>query len=417
MSRPGVDPGTPSPRPELRPVHGGQPEQQFDRRPGLYVHVPFCSAICPYCDFAVVRASHQTRSSYVPTLLAEARHIVEHEDSGAQWEPFGTVYLGGGTPSALDDDELASLCQGLAQVLPVANNAHWSLEINPEDVTEGRVRAWCDLGFSYFSLGVQALDDPSLEFLGRRHSATQALEACRQVVEGVASSRSCGVVSVDLIYGFEGLTVDQWRSSLHTAAGLGVGHMSCYELTIHEGTPFHRWQLSGRLVLPRDEVREELFRATVEGLAQEGFSLYEVSNFSRSESEQSPHNRKYWDSIPYLGLGPSAHSFDGSSRWWNQRDPGAWSRSLANGESVVAERELLSPEQLRLEWLMTRMRTALGGDLLQFRERFGVDLMERRGQAVSGLIARGLVKLHESRLHPTITGLALADSVVLELAF
>jgi putative oxygen-independent coproporphyrinogen III oxidase len=379
---------------------------------GLYLHVPFCSRVCPYCDFAVTTGGPARRRAFVDHLLAEV-DLWAGEAEG--FGPFDTVYLGGGTPSALAIEDLARLLAALRERLAVTPDARLFFEANPEDVTPASLQAWRGLGFATLSLGVQSLDAAELAFLGRRHGP----EAARQSVR-LAREAGFGTVSLDLIFGLPGQTPETWRRTLEAAVELAPDHISCYQLTFHEGTPFGRDLERGRLAEMPEPAQAEIFALTHALLADAGYPAYEVSNFARAPEHRSRHNRKYWDHTPYLGLGPSAHSFDGRERWWNERRLGDWSARLAQGERPIAGREQLTPEQRALEALMLGLRTADGLDLGRLRQRYGVDLLggERTGADnrafAAQLAAERLLELvggEEGTLRPTRAGLAVADAL------
>jgi oxygen-independent coproporphyrinogen-3 oxidase len=374
--------------------------------PGLYLHVPFCSAICPYCDFAVLTGGPERRARFVEHLIAE---IGLWSADPAELEPFrgmDTVYFGGGTPSALNPEQLGRIVDAARGSLPVREDAWIFLEANPEDVTPESVHAWRDLGVRTLSLGIQAFDAEALVFLGRRHSPEQA----RRSVE-LAREAGFHTVSIDLIYGLPGQTVEAWQRTLQEAVSLQSDHLSCYQLTIHEGTPFgFRLQRGKMTELPEDS-QAELFLLTHAFLRDAGFPGYEVSNFSRSPEHLSRHNRKYWNHTPYLGLGPSAHSFSGRRRWWNERKIKPYETRIGAGERPVAGSEELSVGDLALEAVMLEMRTVEGIDLERFRERYGVDLLERNAALVERLSRDSLLRVKQGRLVPTLEGLAIADSL------
>jgi len=368
---------------------------------GLYLHIPFCSAICPYCDFAVQIARPEARAAFVTELVSEA----------ALWrdwsEPFDTVYLGGGTPSILPPESLGQILSAVRSNLPVLDDARIFLEVNPEDVDGARANDWAHLGVATVSLGVQSFDDAELRWLGRRHDAKQAMGAVRTCIEAGFST-----VSVDLIFGLPGQTAPGWDHSLATAAGLEVDHVSCYQLTIHAGTAFGRRRDRGRLTELPENDQAGFFELTHERLARSGYAAYEVSNFAAAAVHRSRHNRKYWRHTPYLGLGPSAHSFDGQYRWWNVRGPHAYRDRVANGQRPIEGSEKLSNRDLALETLMLSLRTTEGIDLDAFRRRFGHDLAAVNLPLIAELETGGYLQPRTGRhLAPTIAGLAIADGL------
>jgi oxygen-independent coproporphyrinogen III oxidase len=386
--------------------------------PGLYLHVPFCSAICPYCDFAVLTGGPRRRAEFVDSLEAE---IAVWRPAAERWRTIDTVYFGGGTPSALEPAQLVRILAAARAALPVAEDAWIALEANPEDVTAESVGRWQGLGIAMLSLGIQSFDAGTLRFLGRRHTPAQA----RHSVE-LALGAGFPIVSIDLIYGAAGPGATgesrppqpdreaeqaRWRRDLEQAAALGPQHLSCYQLTIHEGTPFGFRAARGELSELPEADQADAFRFTHTFLAGQGYAAYEVSNFARAPEHQSRHNRKYWDHTPYLGLGPSAHSFDGRRRWWNERKLRPWQAKLAAGEPPIAGSEDLGRRALALEELMLSLRTAAGLDLEAFRRRHACDLAARNGKLIEDLAARGLLVETAGRLVPTLEGLAVADAL------
>ncbi|HEY0783183.1 MAG TPA: radical SAM family heme chaperone HemW [Thermoanaerobaculia bacterium] len=371
-----------------------------DRHAGLYLHIPFCSAICPYCDFAVTLGGAERRARFVSHLVTEVE----------MWRgvplAFDTVYFGGGTPSALAPREIETILDAVRGSLDVAADAWLFLEANPEDVTVESVAAWRGLGVRTLSLGVQSFDARALQFLGRRHSAETARRS-------VLLAREAGfhTVSLDLIYGLLGETPEAFRRSLDAAISLAPDHLSCYQLTIHDGTLFGVRAARGELAeLPEPE-QADLFAFTHAYLADHGYPAYEISNFARGADHRSRHNRKYWDHTPYLGLGPSAHSLIAARRFWNERRLAAYEKRVAGGEKPIADGEDLSRVQLALEALMLGLRTTDGVDLGRFRERYGVDLLAGNGSLVERLVREGFVALSGSALAPTRRGLAVADAL------
>ena len=402
--------------------------------PGLYLHIPFCSAICPYCDFSVLKAGVAARQRFVEHLLAELP-LAARAWSDAR--PFDTVYFGGGTPSQLPPEDLGRVLDSCRAQLALAPAPWTFLEVNPEDVSAGSCVAWRRLGVRTLSLGVQSFSDGALRFLGRRHDARQAWTAVE-----TAQAAGFDTVSVDLIFGLPGQTPLAWRRELDAAVSLGPGHLSCYQLTIHPRTRFGVSAKRGELSEMPEEQQAVLFELTHRFLADAGYSAYEVSNFARGRDQESRHNRKYWDHTPYLGLGPSAHSFaivaptapvvtvlDRDSgtvaaasagprarRWWNELRTPRWEGRIAAAERPVAAEESLGPQELATEALLLGLRTAAGIDLDRFRARYGIDLLAANAALVERLVAEGHLVLRGGPeggrwLVPTLSGLAVADGL------
>lgn len=368
--------------------------------PGLYLHVPFCSALCPYCDFAVNVGSEKRRGRFADLLLREL-DLVEPPEGR-----FDTVYFGGGTPSLLEPAAIARIVEALRSRDLTAPDCRVALEANPEDATESKLEGFRNAGVSTLSLGVQSLDAEALRFLGRRHSP----EGARRAV-GLARDAGFSTLSLDLIYGLPGQTSGTWREDLERALALSPDHLSCYQLTIHEKTVFGKRVARGRFTPTPTDVEAELFRLTHRVCESFGYEGYEVSNFARSKEHRSRHNEKYWSHVPYLGLGPSAHSFDGRERSWNERSYFDWARAVSKGTVPIADRETLDDEALLLETLMLRLRTRDGLDLRFVNERFGVDLLALNPSFVESTLADALFVLDGGMLRPTLDGLALADGL------
>ncbi len=316
---------------------------------------------------------------------------------------FDTIYFGGGTPSMLTAEQLERVVGALRRNLDVAPDARIFFEANPEDVTRENLGAWRDLGVSALSLGVQSFDDDALGFLGRLHDARQARVATEQ-----ALGAGFDTVSVDLIYGLPDQTKASWREQLAMAIDLAPEHLSCYQLTVHRETVFGVQTRRGQLTEMPDEAQADLFLLTHRRLAEGGYEGYEVSNFARSSAFRSRHNMKYWDHTPYLGLGPSAHSYAGRRRWWNHRKLSTWEASVIEGTRPIDGSESLGDRELLLERLMLGLRT-----------RDGVDLTALSGARSSQAVASetlqrlppGQLEFDGARLVPTLEGLAVADSL------
>jgi oxygen-independent coproporphyrinogen-3 oxidase len=362
-----------------------------------------------------MHASSPARQRFASALVAE---IALAAPAWRDPRPFDTVYFGGGTPSQLHADELARVLDACRAHLAFALPAPWIfLEANPEDVTPEACAAWRALGVRTLSLGVQSFSNESLRFLGRRHTGRQAREAVE-----TALAAGFDTVSIDLIFGLRGQTIDTWQREMATAVSLAPQHLSCYQLTIHERTPFGVQVKHGRLSeLPEDD-QATLFELTHRFLGDAGWPAYEVSNFARGAAHQSRHNRKYWDHTPYLGLGPSAHSLAASDdgaparRWWNERGTPQWEKRIVAGERPIEGQELLRPTEMAAEALLLGLRTTAGIDLDGLRDRYGIDLLARNATLVGHLVDEGRFVVRGDaeggqRLVPTLSGLAVADGL------
>jgi oxygen-independent coproporphyrinogen III oxidase len=377
------------------------PHAKVNAAAGLYIHVPFCRSKCAYCDFySITDNSHAERY-----LHALSREMAFYRDFGSC---FDTVYIGGGTPSCLPSRQLAAILSDVRENFVLAPDSEITIEINPGDAVETSMRELYDAGFNRVSIGVQSFDDRLLGFLGRRHDGRDGRLA-------VEAARKAGFTNlgIDLIYGAPGQSLVLWQETMETALGFNPEHLSCYELTLEEGTPlFHRIK-GGETGLPGEDEGYRFFSMTSDFLEGRGYAHYEVSNFARHRSLVSRHNCKYWDHTPYLGLGPAAHSFKGNRRWWNHRSLDRYTRDVEDGRPPLGGEENLAPDELCLEALYFGFRTIQGIHGDDFTERYGMDLLREKGPALRCLRDEGLVTLEGNCLAPTRKGLALADRICL----
>jgi len=368
--------------------------------PGLYVHIPFCVRKCHYCGFYSV-----TDSSAIPEYLtALRREMLLYRG----WAPlFDTLYIGGGTPSVLPPPELEKLISDIRGIFPISENAEITMEANPADLDAGLLNALRRAEVNRLNIGVQSFDDGILSFLGRRHNRAQAAAA-------IAAARAAGIgnIGVDLIYGIPGQSITLWLATLREAVAYHPDHLSCYQITLEDGTFLTEQCRRGETVFPDEALQADFFRKTSEFLEDHGYSHYEISNFSLPGRE-SRHNRKYWDHVPYLGLGPAAHSFSGRERRWNRRDVNMYIENLASDRIPVESTEILTNEQLCLEALFLGFRTRRGISLETFKIRYGRDLVAEKRNFLKRLSDEGLVEIRDGFLRPTHAGMAVADALAL----
>ncbi len=362
---------------------------------GLYVHVPFCRAKCPYCDFYSTPAL-----SLVEAWLGGLRmEALFYADS---FPAFDSLYFGGGTPTILSDDAFKKLIDFLRSHFMFADGAEVTVEANPEDMTQEKLEALRSCGVNRLSIGVQSFDDKDLTTLKRCHSV-HAAEAALEL----ARSEGFENIGIDLMYMIPGQTEKSWMNSLRRALSFEPPHLSCYQMTFEERTPFGRMKAEGRIAVPDEETERTFFLLTSRFLQEHGFIHYEISNFARDEASRSRHNGKYWRHIPYLGLGPGAHSFDGATRWWNLRSVKLYCRALNESSKPIEGSEVLTEEQFRLERLYLGMRT-----------RDGISLADAciapHTEAVFSPLERSrLVRLENGRVLPTLEGFLVADRLPL----
>jgi oxygen-independent coproporphyrinogen-3 oxidase len=359
--------------------------------PGLYIHVPFCRSKCPYCAFYSIPSS-----SLIPIWLdGLKKEVLLYK---GQFDPFDSLYLGGGTPTFLEAGILADLIRHLFAHFDFASDTEVTIEANPCDLTDEKTRMLRDLGINRVNVGVQSFDDRVLSFLGRRHRVKEVKGALNRL-------RRFGFenVGIDLIYGIKKQDLKGWIDTLDRALSFQPEHISCYQLTFEKKTVFGRLMDEGQIEPLMESEEAAHFLATSQHLENKGYIHYEISNFAKDEVCRSRHNQKYWQHIPYLGLGPSAHSFHGKRRWWNVRSIKKYCAAVEKGRPPVEGWEDLTEEQLWLETLALGFRTSTGIDLKAVKRTPESDAV------LSRLQTSGLVKIIGGRVIPSREGFLVAD--------
>lgn len=369
--------------------------------PGLYVHIPFCSGKCGYCNFYSL-PSLNDMPLFIDGLTAEIKMYAH------TFSRFDTLYIGGGTPSLLPAKELARIITELDETFDFEADSEITLEVNPADCTLLYLRAARTMGINRLNVGVQAFEGGALDFLERRHRPEQSLLAIE-----IARKAGFDNIGLDLIYGLPGQEIKSWLAGLDLAVTMNAEHISCYQLTLEPGTRLGKRQADGEFTLPDRDRQAELFFKTAETLEEAGYIHYEVSNFARDESLLSRHNSKYWNHTPYLGLGPSAHSFLDNRRWWDHASLSLYTDDITRGKQPVASSETLTGEELRFEALFLGLRTKKGIHLDEFRQKHGCDLLREKTGVVAALEKEGLIEVTDGCLRPTRAGMAVADSLAL----
>ena len=355
------------------------------RRWGLYVHLPFCRQKCFYCDFPSYAGQEGRMAVYVEALLGELAR--EGAPLRAAWGPPRTVYLGGGTPTALPPALMERLLAGLREFLAAAPDAlEFTCECNPGTVDAAYLSLLRAGGVNRLSLGVQTFDDALLRRIGRIHTAAQARAAVRQ-------ARAAGFrnLSLDLMYGLPGQTLAGLEMSVRQALALAPQHISIYGLQVEEGTPFARAQAAGRLALPSDEESEAMYDYMTTALPVAGYARYEISNFARPGFE-SRHNLGYWQDVPYLGIGAAAHSYLDGQRYENPRGIEEYLAALRESGRARREEEPLTRATSMEEFAFLALRTARGIDRARFAARFGCELASVYADAIARMRARGFLE-------------------------
>ena len=316
---------------------------------GIYVHIPFCNKRCSYCDFHF----STTFSSYRQKLIDGICLELEIRKAELQDISVETVYFGGGTPSLLLESELASIMHAVRVHYHLVQTPEITFEVNPEDATEGNLLAWKELGINRLSIGLQSFQESDLTWMNRSHSTQQGETAVR-----LAQALGFDNISIDLIYGLPELSNDQWVSHLNQALDLKVQHISSYCLTIEPKTALNHFVANGILSRPTEDQQSEQFDLLVSTLGIAGFEQYEISNFTRDQ-KYAKHNSAYWNFTPYMGVGPSAHSFDGIQRRWNVANNTKYYQQIGKNQDWF-EAEILSASEKWNEYFLTGLRTKWG---------------------------------------------------------
>jgi oxygen-independent coproporphyrinogen III oxidase len=367
---------------------------------GIYIHIPFCRQACHYCNFHFA-TSLRYKNELITALLKE----IEIRRGYLDAEPVETIYFGGGTPSLVDVADIHSLVKQLRRTFTIAANAEYTLEANPDDITIEKLEAWKEAGINRLSIGVQSFHEEDLVWMNRAHNAEQARQAL------IMAKEYFNNITIDLIYGTPGLTDEKWKANVETAIALGVPHLSCYALTVEPKTPLHKMIGLHQSKDIDPDIQSAQFLLLMDWMKNAGYEHYEISNFALP-GWRSRHNSSYWQGKRYLGLGPSAHSFNGISRQWNIANNNIYIESLLKG-ILPYEKEELTPVQQHNEYIMTALRTMEGLDLGKFApgERQALE------QAASKYIGSGHLILQEDHLKLSNEGKLLADGIAASLFF
>lgn len=370
---------------------------------GIYLHIPFCKQACHYCDFHFSTSMGHKKA----TVQAIARELELRRDY-LQGQQVHTIYFGGGTPSLLTQQELQYLLQTIHNLLTVAEDAEITLEANPDDLSPEKLQELKAAGINRLSIGLQSFHEPHLRLMNRAHNATESLRCVQD-----AQSAGFDNITVDLIYGIPAPDHSIWLEDLKTLFSLNVQHVSCYALTVEPDTALGRWSKKGKFRSSDDDFTARQFEILLEQMRARGFTQYEVSNFCQPGHE-SRHNSNYWRGVHYLGVGPSAHSFNGASRQYNVANNRTYTAAIAEG-AIPAEVEVLTVADQANDYLLTTLRTSWGCDLALLHDRYSYDLPAKHSLYLQQLQQKGLATLQDRVLYLTDQGKLLADQITLDL--
>jgi oxygen-independent coproporphyrinogen-3 oxidase len=369
---------------------------------GIYVHIPFCKKLCHYCDFYHLISDYD-KQAFIDALIKEADFRKEY----LRREPVSTIYIGGGTPSVLTASETGTLLNHLKNIFITGKECEITIEINPDDVTLEYLKDLIELGINRISIGVQSWRDQDLKLLNRRHNALQAEQAIKNAINAGFTN-----ITIDLIYGIPGMSSAEWAENLDKSFSFGINHFSAYHLTIEPDTVFGKMKKNGLFEEVDEEESTTQFSILTEKAAGAGFVHYEISNFGKP-GFFSVHNTNYWKQVPYLGLGPSAHSFNRYSRQWNLRDLKKYVKYTGTDKQPFEKEELDLKTRFN-EYIMTSLRTMWGVDLDYTERTFEKEGYDYVMNLAGKYINYGLMKQEKKTLVLTNQGMLISDNIISE---
>lgn len=372
---------------------------------GIYIHIPFCKTRCIYCDFYSTTRS-ELKQRYIQVLCRELRTRKNY----LKGEAIETIYFGGGTPSQLAEEDFRQIFETIREVYGMDTIKEITLEANPDDLTEEYVTMLHTLPFNRISMGIQTFDDATLKLLNRRHNAMQAIEAvnrCRQV--GFQN------ISIDLIYGLPGETDERWQRDLNQAVSLNVEHISAYHLTYEKGTRIYEMLQAHRISEVDEDSSVRFFSTLMDTFSAAGYEHYEISNFCKP-GMYSRHNTSYWRGIPYLGCGPSAHSFNTITREWNVSSLEEYITSIETGNRSYETEELHLHTRYN-EYIMTSLRTVWGVSIEHIKQNFGATLWEYFQEIATPHLQDGRLIMQNNHFCLTRKGIFVSDDIMSDLMF
>ena len=368
---------------------------------GIYVHIPFCIKKCPYCDFYSI-TDQSLKQPFSEALIQEMQMASSHPFL------FDTLYFGGGTPSVFKAKNIERIIENAYRLFNFLHDTEITIEVNPGTVTSEKLKGYRSIGINRINIGVQSFNDANLDFLGRIHSSNDAELTIRW-------ARKAGFdnIGIDLIYGIPGQTKKAWLSDLRKAVEFEPEHLSCYMLTYEKGTPLDRERRQGKFKPVAGSLLAGLFETTMEYLTAHGYVQYEISNFAKNAYRKSRHNLKYWSFSPYLGFGPSAHSFIEHRRYWNFRSVKKYIENIKEGRLPIEEKEILSKEQRMMEMVYLGLRKTDGIDIDAIDENLGINFRQMFAEKIKQLEDDGYIFPLQPKNHCALSrkGMLFLDSI------
>ncbi len=371
---------------------------------GIYIHIPFCKQACNYCDFHFSTSMKKKNEM----VLAIAKEL-EMRTNEFKNEVVETIYFGGGTPSVLEISEIKFLIDEIYKNYDVADNAEITLEANPDDLSENRIIDLSNNRINRLSIGIQSFFEDDLIMMNRAHNTAEA-KNCLEIATSYFDN-----ISIDLIYGIPGMSNQKWRQNIETALSFGINHISSYALTVEPKTALKKLIESGKIEQPKDEEASQHFEILVETLEKNNFIHYELSNFGK-ENYFSQNNSAYWLGKKYIGIGPSAHSYNGKNRSWNISNNVLYLKSLQEN-NLPLETEFLSKTDNYNEYIMTGLRTIWGVSLAKVENDFGKEFLDYLQKQAQKFLIDDLLFLEKNILKPTKKGKFLCDGIASDLFF
>jgi oxygen-independent coproporphyrinogen-3 oxidase len=372
---------------------------------GIYLHIPFCKQACHYCDF-----HFSTSLATKPAFLAALKTEIQLRKPYLEGQEIQTIYFGGGTPSLLESSELQEILDEIYSCFAVASNAEITLEANPDDLTKAKLKALKESGINRLSIGIQSFRDEDLQFMNRAHNTSEALQCVKD-----AQELGFDNITIDLIYGIPELSEAAWKQNLQQAFNLNVQHVSAYCLTVEAGTALHHFVKTGKSKPVNEDEAAQQFEILCAEMKKHDFEQYEISNFCQS-GFHSKHNSAYWQQKHYLGLGPSAHSFNGKSRQWNVSNNRKYIKSI-NAQQPFFETETIAPETAYNEYVLTTLRTIWGCDAEFISTQFGDQYLAHLQQEAQPYFEQNLLQLKSGVITLTEEGKLLADKIASDLFY
>lgn len=370
---------------------------------GIYIHIPFCKKKCTYCDFYTVVAP-----KHIPKLIDSIVKELQIRKEYLKNELINTIYFGGGTPSILTPTEFNQIFKKIFELFTVVENAEITFEANPDDLTIEYFESIKNLPFNRISIGIQSFDDNDLKRINRRHTGKEAISAVKN-----AQNAGFNNLSIDLIYGLPFQTLDAWKNQLEIALNLNIQHISSYGLTYEEGTALWKQREKGKVSNVDDDTMNAMYLHLVQKLNKHNFEAYEIANFALP-GYRSKHNSSYWKQKAYLGLGPSAHSYDLDSRQWNVSSITEYIKSI-NSNGIFFESEILTSNDRYNDFLMVSLRTLEGIDLDTMEQEFGLDAKAFCLQNAKSFIEEGKIVFSDGKLRLTESGIIISNLILIEL--